>query len=463
MKSFTKMYVKKSAAILLTAACALALPVSSGISYSGIAQAVSRQTTAVILTYPSKSITLSLDKRESIQNKLNMSEKVQVVYASGNKAIARVNQEGVVIPVKQGSTNILIQVVTPGYKGQLKLPVTVTKGASKAKAVYATKKVSVSGRTFSVKTVTLPKGTPVTAGLANQRVGAVNSLSSIASTYNASAAINGTYFEAYGGVPDPYGMIISDGIIEHIGNTGTTIGFKWDGSAVMDTLRVRVRGTVKTAEERAQSWYVYFVNRTPTKGKTSAVMYTPTRGANVGFSYGTAITVRKGIVTKVGPNTNAAIPSDGYVLVFTGKEEDMLATRFKKGSYVDYSISYYNEDNKDINWSNVHTAIGAGPRLVKDGRLAVNPAAEGFSSSKILTDGGARSGIAIKKDGTIVLATVPGATIKQWGNIMLKLGAYQAMNMDGGASSGMYANGKTVTSPGRLISNGLVFGNSLKW
>lgn len=141
----------------------------------------------------------------------------------------------------------------------------------------------------------------------------------------------------------------------------------------------------------------------------------------------------------------------------------MLAARFKKGSYVDYSISYYNEDNKDINWSNVHTAIGAGPRLVKDGKLAVNPAAEGFSSSKILTDGGARSGIAIKKDGTIVLATVPGATIKQWGNIMLKLGAYQAMNMDGGASSGMVANGNTVTSPGRLISNGLVFGSSLKW
>lgn len=192
------------------------------------------------------------------------------------------------------------------------------------------KKVRVSGKSFSVKTVTLPKGIPVNAGLANQRVGAVKSLSSIAGAYNASAAINGTYFEAYGGVPDPYGMIISDGVIEHIGNTGTSIGFKWDGSAVMDTLRVRVRGTVKAPEERAQSWYVYFVNRTPTKGKTSAVMFTPKRGANVGFSYGTAITVRKGIVTKVAPNQNATIPSDGYVLVFTGKEEDMLATRFKK-------------------------------------------------------------------------------------------------------------------------------------
>lgn len=463
MKGLSSTYVRRSVSMLLIAALVLAVPVSSGIPYTSKAQAASIETTAVTLTYPSKSITLTMDKREPIANKLKLSEKVQVIYSSGNPKIARVNQEGVVIPASQGTTNILIQVVTPGYKGQLKLPVTIKKGASKAKAVYATKKVSVSGKSFTVQTVTLPKGTPVTAGLAGQKVGAVKSLSSIAGAYHAAAAINGTYFEAYGGVPDPYGTIISDGVVEHIGNTGTAIGFKWDGSAVMDTLRIRVRGTVAAEGERSQSWYVYFVNRTPTKGKTSAVMFTPKRGSNVGFSYGTAITVRKGIVTKVAPNTNAAIPSDGYVLVFTGKEEQQLAHRFEKGSYVNYDISYYNEANKDIDWSNVHTAIGAGPRLVKDGKLAVNPSSEGFSSSKILTDGGARSGIAIKKDGTIVLATVSGATINQWGNIMLKLGAYQAMNMDGGASSGMYANGKTITSPGRLISNGLVFGSSLKW
>ncbi|MNW10367.1 hypothetical protein D3C71_2075690 [compost metagenome] len=63
----------------------------------------------------------------------------------------------------------------------------------------------------------------------------------------------------------------------------------------------------------------------------------------------------------------------------------------------------------------------------------------------------------------MILATVQKATIKQWGEIMLQLGAYQAMNLDGGASSGMYGQGKLITTPGRQISNSLVFGTALKW
>ena len=65
-------------------------------------------------------------------------------------------------------------------------------------------------------------------------------------------------------------------------------------------------------------------------------------------------------------------------------------------------------------------------------------------------------------DGSVMLATVSGATIKEWAAVMQKLGAKQAMNLDGGASSGMYAGGKMLTSPGRLLSNTLVFGGSVR-
>lgn len=455
-------YVRRTAFILcMSLLLSFSLPASLSLLPSQ-AQAASSPAQEVQLTYPASSITLTMDKRLPLTAKLKQSENVRIAYSSGNTKIARVNSNGVIIPISKGTTNIKMTVTTPGYKGTLSLPVSIKKSTSSAKPVYAAKKVKASGRTFTVHTVTLPKGMPVTAGLANGKVGATQPLSSIASKYQAQAAINGTYFEAYGGVPDPYGMIISDGIIEHIGNSGTSIGFKWDGTAVMDTLRVRLLGTVKEDQGRSQNWYVYFVNRTPTKGKTSSVLYTPKRGANVGFAYGTAVTVRNDIVTKVAKNTNASIPKDGYVLVFTGTEEKM-ADKFKTGSYVDYNITFNNAAGKNIVWDDVHTAIGAGPRLVTNGKLSVNPTSEGFSSSKILTDSGARSAIAIKKDGSLMLATVSGATMKQWGSMMVELGAQQAMNMDGGASSGLYANGRTITSPGRLVSNGLVFGNSLVW
>ena len=37
-----------------------------------------------------------------------------------------------------------------------------------------------------------------------------------------------------------------------------------------------------------------------------------------------------------------------------------------------------------------------------------------------------------------------------------ELGAYDAMNLDGGASTGLWVNGKYLVSPGRQINNALL-------
>ncbi|MNM33434.1 hypothetical protein D3C81_440530 [compost metagenome] len=100
--------------------------------------------------------------------------------------------------------------------------------------------------------------------------------------------------------------------------------------------------------------------------------------------------------------------------------------------------------------------LQAGPRLLVDGKVSLNVAAEGFRDPKILTGGGARSALGLTKDHKLLLVTVPGATIPQLAEIMKQAGAYQAMNLDGGASSGLYAGGQYLTTPGRLISNALV-------
>jgi len=101
-------------------------------------------------------------------------------------------------------------------------------------------------------------------------------------------------------------------------------------------------------------------------------------------------------------------------------------------------------------------ALQAGPRLLVDGKVALNVVDEGFRDPKILTGGGARSALGITKDHKLILITSGGATIPQLAEIMKQAGAYQAMNLDGGASSGLYYNGKYLTQPGRLISNALI-------
>jgi len=104
----------------------------------------------------------------------------------------------------------------------------------------------------------------------------------------------------------------------------------------------------------------------------------------------------------------------------------------------------------------VDGALQAGPRLVTDGKISLNVLGEGFRDPKILTNGGARSALGITRDHRLILLTTGGATIPQLAEIMKQAGAWQAMNLDGGASSGLWVGGKYLTAPGRKLSNALV-------
>lgn len=114
------------------------------------------------------------------------------------------------------------------------------------------------------------------------------------------------------------------------------------------------------------------------------------------------------------------------------------------------------EFNERFKQGTMEGALQAGPRLVTNGKVSIDVTKEGFKDPKILTGGGARSALGITKDHKLILLTTGGATIPQLAEIMKQAGAYQAMNLDGGASSGLYYNGKYLTTPGRQISNAII-------
>ncbi|BBH24967.1 hypothetical protein Back11_63120 [Paenibacillus baekrokdamisoli] len=451
-------------AALLAIVASSTVVMASGLTNDTTSTIKVNQQEPVTLTYPSAIIEMNIGSQLRIGNKLTISQPVALAYRTGNPAIVKVNTNGVLMPVSVGATTVTIQVSSDSYSGTLKLPVRVA-AAAPLKLSFAPKhevrKVTAGGKSYTVQTIILPKGMPVTMGYGNRKVGTTQSLAGIAQSYNADFAINGAFFDAYSGIPDPYGNLISNGIVEHIGNRGTTIGFKWDGSVVMDSLRIGVAGNVE-GSKRSSSWYAYFINHQPVDGGTAATLFTPMRGDKLGFKAGNAIIVQNGVVTRIRQGEDVAIPKDGFVLVFQGGEKGQ-ANRFAVGDKVSYKVNYTDSNGKELDWSQVHTAVGAGPRLVQNGVLSLNATEEGFKDPKILTGGGARSGIAIRKDGSIMLATVPGATMKQWAQIMVQLGAQQAMNLDGGASSGLWFKGASVTSAGRELSNVLLFGERLKW
>lgn len=430
----------------------------------GTAAASAKQQETVIISYPSAAIELNIGSQFLIGSKLKISQPVSLHYTSGSPAVAKVNEKGVIMPISIGTTTITIRVSSPSYTGMLKLPIHVA-AAKPAKLSFGPKlevrKVTANGKSYTVRTVKIPKGMPVTTGFADRKVGATQPLAGLIKSYNADIAINGAFFDAYSDIPDPYGNLISNGLVEHIGNRGTTIGFKWDGSVVMDSLRIGVSGHVE-GSKRSSSWYVYFINHQPAPGGTTAALFTPKRGDKLGFAAQISIIVRNGIVTDIRKGEDSPIPKDGCVLVFQGGEKGQ-AERFEIGSKVTYDVNFSDMEGRKLDWSQVHTAVGAGPRLVQNGVVSLHQTEEGFKDPKIITGGGARSGIAILKDGSILLAAVPGATMKQWAQIMVQLGAQQAMNLDGGASSGLWFQGSSVVSPGRELSSALLFGTKLKW
>ncbi len=317
-----------------------------------------------------------------------------------------------------------------------------------------TKNISAAGRSFSVRVVKAPLSqVRVKVGLARDRVCATEPLAAIAKRNGAVAAINGCFFNAYTSDPikPPYHHLITGGKVVHCGNTGTTIGFDSNGGYRMDRLKVSLRGGIDGKSTYPNNWYSYFINH-PVENPTTAIIYDSNYAANYTPKSGAQVVVRGGSVksTCSGP---AQIPADGCVLLFGGRESQ-LAGRFSTGKSCDWRAEFQAEDTEF--WQNAREALGCGPRLVKNGAIFFDPISEGFSSPKIIANGGARSAVGVTREGSLLLVTCSGATVKQLASIMKALGAYDAMNLDGGASSSLWANGKYLTSPGRNIGNALL-------
>ena len=97
-------------------------------------------------------------------------------------------------------------------------------------------------------------------------------------------------------------------------------------------------------------------------------------------------------------------------------------------------------------------ATGAGPVLMKNGKIRDTSIEEGFAGSHLLRH--PRTAIGYKDDHTLVVVVVDGrqqasagATIKELAQLMSELGCYEAVNLDGGGSSAMVAANEVVNIP----------------
>ena len=116
-----------------------------------------------------------------------------------------------------------------------------------------------------------------------------------------------------------------------------------------------------------------------------------------------------------------------------------------------YSVKFTNK--KTAVCSGIECALSTGPRLLTNGNYALNPRVEGFKDKGIF---GRRTrmvmGITIYNKMLLVNIKTP-VSLNKTASIMKKLGAFDAVCLDGGTSSAMYFRGRLIQSPGRKLTN----------
>ena len=259
------------------------------------------------------------------------------------------------------------------------------------------------------------------------------------------AAINASYFGLSGEI---YGVTKIDGVI--VGTTYFTrsaMGINEDGTTMFG--RVDYQGTLTSG---GMSVDISGVNCE--RGENSIVVYNNFQGRTTGTNdFGSEAVVERGIVklVTIGKGNNV-IPAGGYVISAHGSKKDFIQ-KLRAGDQVEFSEAIVDVDGGG-DFNSALQVIGAGPRLVKDGRVFVNADQEKFPPD-IRIGRAPRSAVGVTKYGDYIFAVVDGrqthsrgCTLQEWATILLNdFGAVNAINLDGGGSTELVVKGNIVNSP----------------
>lgn len=272
-------------------------------------------------------------------------------------------------------------------------------------------------------------------------------VSDIARRNKAVVAINGSFFHGTS-VESSVGLIMRHGeIIADSGHRRTSLGIRRDGTYVMGIPKINT-GLYYPDNNRFQR--VSGINQ-PRKTKQT-IIYTPRFGSSTRTNkFGREVIVRENRVVeyKMG---NAQIPRNGFVISAHGKGKE-IQQLYPKGSYVELSAQ------RQSPWTKVDTIVTGAPHLVHQGRIHNTFYQERLSNT--LKGPNARSAVGFTHNQKLLMVNVlpekgnRGVTFTRLAQIMRRLGAYEAMALDGGGSTSLYVSEKGINAH-RSVTNALI-------
>lgn len=285
-------------------------------------------------------------------------------------------------------------------------------------------------------------------------------VSSMARRRNAIAAINGAFFSRGG---NPLGMIVHQGRIIKEPILGRTVmAITSSNEVFFDNPKFDARfffSAPGAGTDDVRFVELDGINRPPAEDEV--IIYTPEYGNTTMTKDPDAIEIivsgEKIIATG---KRNSAIPPDGFVIHARGVMISDL-----EHAAIGHSTSL--ELYINPKWGSAIFAVGGGPRLLRDGKIA-NMAREEKFRSDVTSGRAPRTAIGITGDGRLLLVCVDGRrpksamgmSLKELSKFMSSIGAKDAMNLDGGGSTTLYLMGRIMNSPSdgseRPVSQALV-------
>lgn len=282
------------------------------------------------------------------------------------------------------------------------------------------------------------------------------------------AAVNGDFFAlaggAYAGIP--LGFHVQDGELVTFPDEGRSVLYLLEDGRV-DIGRFRANGWLVMPGEAL--YPVAAVNRPPEY--SDLVVFTPRFGEETRAEEGTTQISLVGVSGPIRPQGEVRgqiasiavagsqrIPPEGMVLAARGVSAYALRS-LKVGEEVRLRFEVEPEAGE------IRTAVGGGPRLVREGRVSVENRRERFSD-RFASTRHPRTGVGVR-EGRLVMVTVDGRqpgysagmTLEELARVFVELGCTEAMNLDGGGSTTMVVRSRVVNSPSggvaRAVANGL--------
>ncbi len=277
----------------------------------------------------------------------------------------------------------------------------------------------------------------------------ISPLLTMAHQWNAAAAINGGFFNRNN--QHPLGAVRHEGnwISGPILNRGA-IAWNDRGQYVMDRLAL-----TEVVVANGQTFPILALNSGYVQAGIArytnawAPTYTPLVDNEV------VVTVQNQQVTAqqtlgTAGTGQVAIPADGYIL--TLRSFSTAARSFPTGTPVIFSAQ-----TQPASFEQYPHTLGAGPLLVKQGRIVLDAPGEGFSTN-FIQGAAPRSALGITADGRWMLVSVQsriggrGPNLSEMAELMRRLGAVDALNLDGGSSTSLYLNGQLLNRSPRTAA-----------